>query len=252
MQKPDTDYAALYDAAYYQGKGADPLVDYEFELEHPVQTIRRLEWSGIKRAIGDLKSLGPGTKWLDYGCGNGGLVRHLRATNVDAIGYEQGAIAEKARGFGIPIFSDLDSVQSCGPYDVITAIEVLEHLDSPVQTLKEIAGLLAPNGLFFYTTGNLAKHRGKLADWGYVIPEVHISFYEPRTMWRLLQIAGLAGQPLRWSPALADIVRYKVLKNLKSRRMRAAHELFPWAIGTYIANRRYGVFDFPIGIKGAQ
>src|SRR5262245_964317 len=32
---PWTDYANIYSEAYYHGRGADPYVDYVFELEHP-------------------------------------------------------------------------------------------------------------------------------------------------------------------------------------------------------------------------
>ena len=54
---PWTDYAAIYSDAYYAGEGADPLVDYVYELEHPERTIRRHEWHGILRRV---RSLGAG------------------------------------------------------------------------------------------------------------------------------------------------------------------------------------------------
>src|SRR5438046_2681370 len=37
---PCTDYAVLYDERYYRGEGADPLVDYAYELDHPDETVR--------------------------------------------------------------------------------------------------------------------------------------------------------------------------------------------------------------------
>ena len=41
--EPCTDYAAIYGEAYYRGRGADPYVDYVFELEHPGRTVRHYE-----------------------------------------------------------------------------------------------------------------------------------------------------------------------------------------------------------------
>ena len=51
---PWTDYAAIYSEDYYAGKGADPLVDYQYELDHPDETIRLYEWRGIARAVSSL------------------------------------------------------------------------------------------------------------------------------------------------------------------------------------------------------
>src|SRR5882757_1012844 len=48
---PCLDFARLYDQNYYRGKGADPYVDYAFELEHPERTVRRYEWRGIHEIV---------------------------------------------------------------------------------------------------------------------------------------------------------------------------------------------------------
>lgn len=52
---------------------------------------------------------------LDYGCGKGGLVEALRARGVTADGYDPG-VAEW-------------SVKPMGWYDVVTAFDVLEHVE---------------------------------------------------------------------------------------------------------------------------
>jgi hypothetical protein len=90
---PWTDYAAIYSDAYYEGRGADPLVDYAFELEHPESTIRFYEWRGILKTVESLVKVTPQTVWLDFGCGNGGLVRWVGSKNAARIsGFEEGAI----------------------------------------------------------------------------------------------------------------------------------------------------------------
>src|SRR5580765_4059492 len=67
-----------YDEVYYRGQGADPLVDYIYELEFPGQTIRQYEWAGVLTAVSSLMKMPPEARWLDFGCGNGGLVRYVR------------------------------------------------------------------------------------------------------------------------------------------------------------------------------
>ena len=49
-------------------------------------------------------AVGPQTRWLDFGCGNGGLVRWAREHGVDnVVGHETGWIASRAQAQGIPM-----------------------------------------------------------------------------------------------------------------------------------------------------
>lgn len=246
---PDTDFDALYDEKYYRGEGADPLVDYMSELEHPEVTIRSYEWRGITKVVSALKPLDTGVKWLDYGCGNGGLVRWVNErTPVRCVGYEEGWIAREARTHNIAIVN-LEEAESGGPYDIITAIEVLEHLLDPRAVVQRVAKLLAPDGVFFYTTGNASRYRGRLTSWGYVVPEVHVSFYEPRTLRFLLEQVGLVCDSAPSSSGFSDIIRYKILKNLGVRNQSPLFGAMPWRCLTSLVDTLYGVSDFPIARK---
>ena len=101
---PWTDFEQIYDDRYYAGTGADPMVDYQFELAAPTGTVRGYEWRGITRIVDDLLGGLDGVRWLDFGAGNGGLVRYVRDhTPADAIGFEEGSIAARARDLGIPV-----------------------------------------------------------------------------------------------------------------------------------------------------
>ena len=42
VAEPWTDYAQIYDEAYYEGHGSDPWVDYVYEFEQPARTVRAL------------------------------------------------------------------------------------------------------------------------------------------------------------------------------------------------------------------
>ena len=61
----------------------------------------------------------------------------------------------------------------------MTAIEVLEHTLDPLAELRRIRALLRPGGLLLLTTGNAAPFASRLTQWPYVIPEIHVSFFEP-------------------------------------------------------------------------
>jgi SAM-dependent methyltransferase len=224
---PWTDFARIYDDAYYAGRGADPMVDYEFELSSPQDTIRVYEWRGITRVVTSLLDGLNGVRWLDFGAGNGGLVRYVTAhTTAAAVGFEEGSIAERARELGIPVDSAL-SDRDVGTFDVVTAIEVLEHTLDPVAELRRIRSLLRPGGLLLLTTGNAAPYASRLTRWPYVIPEIHISFFEPATLSRALQAAGFRTAAMPPAGGFDEVLKFKVLKNLRVRRRSRWTDLIP-------------------------
>ena len=106
ISDPRTDFDALYNDHYYRGMGADPLVNYVAEMDDP-STVRRYEWRGILAAVSALTTVDSTTRWLDYGCGTGGLVRFVRAHGARSTqGFEQGWSAAQLRRRGTTI---------CGP-----------------------------------------------------------------------------------------------------------------------------------------
>jgi SAM-dependent methyltransferase len=244
---PWTDFASIYDERYYAGEGADPMVDYHFELEHPEATVRRYEWSGIARVVEDLLPSVEPLRWLDYGCGNGGLVRYLNGRKLaDAIGFDEGAITVQARSRGIPILTPAELPQHEGCFDAITAIEVLEHTLDPVAELRTMRRLLRPGGLLFLTTGNARPYAQRLDRWRYVIPEIHISFFEPRTLERALADAGFRPERRNLRPGFDEILKFKVLKNLRLKRRSVLSDVIPAWLPA-LADRGPRLSEHPIG-----
>lgn len=225
---PVLDFARLYSRAYYEGRGADASVDYLYELDHPLNTVRALEWRGIVSVIRRLRGSIDGLRWLDFGCGNGGLVRYLRDLGIDAMGFEEGWIAGEASRRGIPILSRAELVASQGHFDVVTAIEVLEHVPEPVALLREIRSALKPGGLLFVTTGNVAPIVDVIG-WHYLLPEIHCSLFQPRSLGVAFQRAGFHPEAGQFIPGWEDIYAFKVLKKLRVRQMNPLLHAVPWA-----------------------
>src|SRR6185437_5910452 len=98
---------------------------------------------------------------LDLGCGGGLLANDLAArghavTGVDASlenldvarAYDRSRravyVCGDARALPLP----------AGSFDVVCAMDLLEHVDDPAQIVAEAARVLAPGGLFFFHTFN--------------------------------------------------------------------------------------------------
>jgi SAM-dependent methyltransferase len=247
VANPWTEYDQIYSEAYYRGQGADPLLDYMFELESSGETIRVYEWQGILDAVKSLVRVDSSTRWLDFGCGNGGLVRYCQERqNCRIVGFEEGWIQDRLAALNIPHVdrAQLDALN--GTFDVVTAIEVLEHVPDPLEVLRRIRALLKPGGLFFYTTGNAAPHRNRMMEWAYVAPEIHVSFFEPESLRQALVRCGFRPENRGYLPGFTHIFRFKILKNLRRRRRALWHQAVPWALVGRLADSHLRITAHPV------
>ncbi len=247
VSDPWTDWATIYNLDYYSGRGPDKLVDYCDELEN-VATIRRHEWEGILRWARSLGPVDQSTTWLDYGCGSGGLVTFLRDNGITkAVGFDRGTGADIARAHGAPVLTEAELDRSRRHFDIISLIEVIEHTLDPVDELRRLRSLLKPSGIVMLTTGNAAPFRRRFERWRYVVPEIHVSFFEPQTLAMAMRSAGLEPVYPGYVDGWTEIIRFKVLKNIGSKRDRAWSKLVPWGIVCRSLDMRLGLTRHPVG-----
>ncbi len=177
---------ALYDEAYYRGVGFDEHVNYVAEILED-SPKKRGESESILANVRQLVELAPTASWLDVGCGMGYLMQYLKGQGIQVEGVEFSPQAcQSLRERGLEVFEGvitdlvLDAKQES--YDIITAIEVVEHLSDPMQFLKRVYTFLKPGGLFYFTTGNVDDVRHEGVNWGYFLPEGHTYYFSPKTM----------------------------------------------------------------------
>ena len=133
---------------------------------------------------------------LDAGCGHGAIVHMMAARGLEAYGVDASNwVIEEARAFAPELedhFAVADVESSLlidGPFDLITSLEVVEHLEQPEAALAVMAGALAPGGTLVLSTPN-PTNRFPRNDPSKSDP-THVSLHRPAWWERAVENAGL-------------------------------------------------------------
>ncbi len=123
----------------------------------------------VERALRERRRDAERFEVLDIGCSNGSLVLHLlntvgqrlplEATGVDISPFDIEFARRQLEFFGTPHcrFEVADGQRLPFPdasFDVVTALEIIEHLAEPGNLLKEMRRVLKPGGAAVLTTPN--------------------------------------------------------------------------------------------------
>jgi 2-polyprenyl-3-methyl-5-hydroxy-6-metoxy-1,4-benzoquinol methylase len=139
---------------------------------------------------------------LDFGAGAGTILKVAREKNWQAFGVEVSEPAvEYARKLGFDVFhGEINEANYPDNYfDVVTASEVLEHLENPLEVLKEIARILRPGGLLWATTPHASGLSYRLIGlkWSVIAPPEHLQLYSRKAAFKMLRDAGFSDISLK-------------------------------------------------------
>jgi 2-polyprenyl-6-hydroxyphenyl methylase/3-demethylubiquinone-9 3-methyltransferase len=102
-----------------------------------------------------------GKRAADVGCGAGLLCEPLARLGAALVGIDAApeniaAARLHAEGQGLAIDYRTGSIDMLGaePFDLITSLEVVEHVEDPAAFVRGVAGALAPDGLLIMSTPN--------------------------------------------------------------------------------------------------
>jgi len=140
-------------------------------------------------------------KVLDVGCGNGEWLASLKDDGFDVYGVEPDPLSASfvEEKLGIQVYSSMyqPALFSPGSFDVITFIQVLEHMENPLETLSVAYMHLAPGGLLVIDVPSFNNPRillYRLIRWKRLVRKdfipSHCYYYTPRTLSTIVKRAG--------------------------------------------------------------
>ena len=152
---PNADPAELAKFSALAHKWWDPQSEFR-----PLHEINPLRLAHIDRLVGGIA----GKRVIDVGCGGGILAEAMAAKGAQVTGID---LADKPLKVamlhrlesGVAVDYRLVSAEDAAAaepaaYDVVTCMEMLEHVPDPASTVKACAGIVKPGGWVFFATIN--------------------------------------------------------------------------------------------------
>lgn len=179
-----------------EGKwGLARTLDPEPKSMRRLRTRRYHDWLIARRLLKQIDHV----KHLDVGCATGTNVQIFAELGLDACGVdpsEQPILL--GQNAGRKLFKGtLDEVNfPSESFDLISSYEVIEHIPTPVEFLREITRVLKPGGVLILGTGNFDSWTRRLRRdrWDFfnlIEHGGHICFYSPNTFKKIAPMMKL-------------------------------------------------------------
>ena len=152
-------------------------------------------------SLATIRRFKPAGKLLEIGSAAGYFLNAAR-TDFEVTGVEPSrwAAAEAKRRFGVEVkvVGFLEAALPDASFDVVAAVDVIEHLEDPVAFIRECRRVLKPGGVLYLMTPDIESLSARLLGgswWG--LRPVHIYYFSRRTLGDLLKREGLEVELVR-------------------------------------------------------
>lgn len=185
---PRPNQKELYSKDYYQGKA-----DYTYIDERDNKKFAMYVW---KARIRNMQKFVHAGKFLDIGSSFGGFLESAREAGFQVQGVEISEYASRyANENGIPTFNGslMEAKFPNDHFNVITMVEVIEHIENPSHFFKELTRILKPGGLLLLQTANFDGWQAKTegSNYHYYMPG-HVYYYSDTILKKILTNLGFS------------------------------------------------------------
>ncbi|MEO3431129.1 class I SAM-dependent methyltransferase [Pelagibius sp. CAU 1746] len=188
--------------AFSEGELTELYSDYyprhKFDPEgyRPHEPLPRWQgwWRGAK--CNAFRWVPEGVSVLDIGCGYGQAMGYHRNRGCRVVGVEldeNARIIAERQGFDIRIGAFHAGMCEGETFDYVTLEQVIEHLQSPQELMRDVAKILKVGGRVIVTTPNASSLWRRLfgRKWIHWHTPYHVQFFNSRSMSLLAASAGL-------------------------------------------------------------
>lgn len=171
--------------------------------------------------LGPLETRCPAGWLLDVGCARGHLLALARGRGwrVEGVELAREAAAFASAEFDLTVRTGTieDHAEQIGPFDVVIATDVIEHVTSPRRFVQAVKRVLAPGGWAIIETPNWGGWWRRLGGRRWLgLNRFHLFLFDERSLSRLIEECGLAvsakmsltstgGVDWAWRPELAPL-----------------------------------------------
>jgi SAM-dependent methyltransferase len=167
----------------------------------------------------------PPDRMLDVGCGSGDLLEHFAARGWEIYGIDPSASAAAAaakRGAKVHQGTLRDQPWPPRSFALITFQHALEHVDEPVDALRDASALLAPGGLLVIDVPNWSSWQRRFlfrSRWHPLELPRHLQHFSPRALRRVAGGLGLSARAVGTTssvPVVAYSLHYALFGRLRA------------------------------------
>lgn len=186
---PLPDPKSVYNEDYFSGaKEGFGYVDYDVDKEPMVPTFNK--YINLFAKYGKEKG-----SIFDIGAATGFFLKIAQNRGYKVSGVEMSQYAtEVARNSGIDVYGgDLIPLHlESEKFDIVTMLDVLEHMTDPFSELLEVKRILKPDGLLVVNAPNGQSLLAKIlkTKWHLVLPPEHLFYFSPKNLSKFLESNG--------------------------------------------------------------
>lgn len=158
---------------------------YEQLQDQSYEETRKPRGLQMKKILELIKKYKSNCRLLDVGAGSGILVEQAIDMGYEAEGIEPSKwLAEKAHDRGLPVYEGaLSNFKPKYLYDVVTVVDVIEHVTRPLDLLSNVYNLVSNDGIVVIVTPDIGSSVAKLLGWKWWHYRIaHIGYFNKNTL----------------------------------------------------------------------